>query len=813
LNDSCDSNIISTNKKNNELALTMFVERKFIRTTSSSSSSSSSSMSNQKPGKHSGKMKKLDAETQALLNNTEALLNRIDLNAEYYYGSYKSEVFYVNAVKDLVKKGSIKMNHLRKHRKIKLVDNQELNPNYVRLAPMTDEQLIRIMGGTLRHAASSIFVTSFTTAAAFLTNLITKLPPVQLFGLFTGLCILVYFSIVITVIAAFVITYEKYIQQFDNKLKPKFARSLERIFEKLMDFFSLLNYRIIIKALPRILIKLRLLWFILFTILGIIGLVIVFYSPKLRPPANWRYQFFQTGNLMENFEFHTRDKFWSYVNEEKRNLTNPEIFFVFGIIDKDTGRLFNPDDDGHLLYDKKFDFLTKPSQVWLHKFISQFIASRPDLFLAKELVDEWITYLYQMQQYCYETLNISSNEVNKKIFLPFEREKLSKCRDEINGFLVNSSVENFENLMSSFPRRIIFMTNGTEVVAILLRVNANRTFIDYDAVQEYFSGLSDFHKGAMIDAPDGFNTGWFISVAFALYDLQYQLTNGTYSSLVASMLIAWIILLLTSQNFFISLYAIITISFTIADTVAIFVLLGWNLSILESIVIIMSVGLSVDFSCHYGVAYIKYEMVSPFEQTQEGAEPLDAAIAKANNLEDNDESSLDYSSISKKKKNIIRRCFAHYRKGDKERFKRIGDIFNRVGSAVLMAALTTFLAGLSMYPSGLTSFSKMGQFLMLVMGASYLFATFYFIPFCALFGPTGNFGSLKHLFFFLSKPFICKIKDKPKDNANKKKLNSNEKHKSVLIETMPTSPSHANQQSKNDSNFNNSATINTSSKV
>ena len=68
------------------------------------------------------------------------------------------------------------------------------------------------------------------------------------------------------------------------------------------------------------------------------------------------------------------------------------------------------------------------------------------------------------------------------------------------------------------------------------------------------------------------------------------------------MAIALIILLLTSGNIFISLFAIVTISFSIADTIAVFVFLGWDLSILESVVIIMSVGLSVDFSCHYGVA-------------------------------------------------------------------------------------------------------------------------------------------------------------------------------------------------------------------
>lgn len=62
------------------------------------------------------------------------------------------------------------------------ISDYELNPAFIRISPLTDEQMIRVMGGTLRHAASSIFVTSFTTAAAFFTNYITKLPSVQLFG-------------------------------------------------------------------------------------------------------------------------------------------------------------------------------------------------------------------------------------------------------------------------------------------------------------------------------------------------------------------------------------------------------------------------------------------------------------------------------------------------------------------------------------------------------------------------------------------------------------------------------------------------------
>ena len=262
----------------------------------------------------------------------------------------------------------------------------------------------------------------------------------------------------------------------------------------------------------------------------------------------------------------------------------------------------------------------------------------------------------------------------------------------------------------------------------------------------------------------GLNTGWFISIGFALFDLQNQLINGTYSSLVASMIIALIILLFTSGNVIISLFAIVTISFSIAVTIAIFVFMGWSLSILESVIIIMSVGLSVDFSCHYGVAYINSD-VKEFENTlsssvlrssadqqqqdqssseqqqQQQQQQQSTADAKLKTAANNKNHAKENGASCKLSK-FVEQCIMRYRANDRERFARINDIFGRVGSAVLMAAFTTFLAGFSMYPSGLTSFSRMGQFLMLVMCTSYLYATFFFVPMCAIFGPTQNFGAL-----------------------------------------------------------------------
>ena len=80
------------------------------------------------------------------------------------------------------------------------------HPKEIRKLLLTEEALIEIMSNTLKHAASSMFVTSFTTAAAFFTNMLTNISFVQVFGVFTGTCILLYFVITITAIAAFAVS-------------------------------------------------------------------------------------------------------------------------------------------------------------------------------------------------------------------------------------------------------------------------------------------------------------------------------------------------------------------------------------------------------------------------------------------------------------------------------------------------------------------------------------------------------------------------------------------------------------------------------
>ena len=128
-----------------------------------------------------------------------------------------------------------------------------------------------------------------------------------------------------------------------------------------------------------------------------------------------------------------------------------------------------------------------------------------------------------------------------------------------------------------------------------------------------------------------------------------------------------------------------------------------------------------------------------------------------------------------------------YNKHQLERETRVRGSITRVGSAVFMAAFTTFAAGFSMTLSALCSFQQMGQFLMTIsrfrfvcvilpslrLGhsrlvlTSWLFATFFFLPLCAIIGPVGECGSIpfSRIRRWLKRTIPC-CHSRPQSNAD-----------------------------------------------
>jgi predicted RND superfamily exporter protein len=130
------------------------------------------------------------------------------------------------------------------------------------------------MEGLLRQASTSIFITIFTTSAAFFTNIITGIAYVQLFSLFMEFCILFNFLMNITMIVSFVIIYEKLCELLSAHLGTFYH--FPSLFDKALSTLTYLNHVIFTAHIPRLIIKLRYILITIFFIFDVIGLVIAF---------------------------------------------------------------------------------------------------------------------------------------------------------------------------------------------------------------------------------------------------------------------------------------------------------------------------------------------------------------------------------------------------------------------------------------------------------------------------------------------------------------------------------------------------------
>ncbi|CAF0998227.1 unnamed protein product [Rotaria sordida] len=734
------------------------------------------------------------------------------------------------------------------------------HPEEIRRLLLREEALIEIMSNTLKHAGSSMFVTSFTTAAAFFTNMLTNISFVQVFGVFTGTCILVYFVITVTAIAAFAVIYEKYIQNIISRIcsmrcidivnkssSSKLSKFCRRCTSTCRDFRNYFFGHL----MPLLIINLRYIFVLIFFLMGILGFIGIFYYPKLHVPSTQKVAFFLKDNPMEIYEFSMKSQFNGYSKEDKRLFAYPAVSFIFGIHDIDDGYIFDMNDRGHLYltpihlhrqttleFFKNFithlgtrkDLFT--SNYDLEKDFESFYQLTTDNILITKVVDDraklnvsktnhlnMIKYLRKINKTLIENLisdtvrtidykiendqsdhddyidtkldqinltlyKISNKQLKhprKPIIIYSNYRKLfnrtlkriykeqiqhsydfNEIRISINGTLRDVLTEEYQgsalktamqcltgaaganNVPADFcnkqltkqrsfnwavlPDKPSPIDGSVRPFAVMITIRGAHNRTDYDSYNKYYLKIKNFFDPYIKQyAPEHLKHAWFSSPGFAFYGIQRELLVGSYSSLLASLGIALLVLFLTSGNLFIAVYALITITFAIAVSVGIFAILEWELGIVEAIIVIMSVGLSVDFVVHFGVGYIHTD-----------SKDIDCERKKIENHYLLQTSKPDANEHDYK----ISTWRVTYKEQQVERETRVTESVSRVGSAVFMAAFTTFAAGFSMTLSSLCAFRQMGQFLMTIMLTSWSFAMFFFLPLCAIIGPVGTCGSI-----------------------------------------------------------------------
>lgn len=182
----------------------------------------------------------------------------------------------------------------------------------------------------------------------------------------------------------------------------------------------------------------------------------------------------------------------------------------------------------------------------------------------------------------------------------------------------------------------------------------------------------------MNKAPPGLRNGWFYS-HLGFYDLQKMLIEDTIMSAFIALFLAFIIMFIVTTSISLTVITVITIFFIISTTIAVLVLMGWHLNVLESIATSVAIGLSVDFSLHYTIEY----------QLACEDSPRATAISKALSL---------------------------------------------MACPSLMGAITTGASGAFMLPSDVLPYAQLGIFLIIIMFISWFYSTFFLVSLLSVFG-------------------------------------------------------------------------------
>ncbi|ELT95042.1 hypothetical protein CAPTEDRAFT_126822, partial [Capitella teleta] len=548
--------------------------------------------------------------------------------------------------------------------------------------------LEKLVSDMLKHAALSMFVTSLTTSAAFFAGYVTHITALKCFALFSGIAVICNFVLMVTWIPATLVFHEKWCLQccfclgppeYDSGRSPCYYLCLvpRKLYSAFCDtarlFFS--------KGLPWVVVRLRYLWLVTFGLLGVGSIVIVFYHPRLKLPSSDNFQMFAHSHPFEVYDLQMKKHFSFEVQTEQINMP---LTVVFGAKSVDNGNHFNPFSKGELVHQPGFNPAAPASQRWLLEFCrklrtAEYYQPQHGMQLTNCFIENFVQY---MKRSCEDPMGIRLTPCCESSSFPFSEPIFNRCMEDYLDLMGRTS----HLLQHHSPAGLRYSNEDSSLVGLVIEFSSTLSFsLNYAVVQSFFEKTESFMDEALSSAPDELQGGWFISF-LDFYDLQRSIAYGTPIAIGVSLAIATLVAFLTTLNLLVTVYAMFSIAFAIFTTIASLVLLGWELNILESVTISIAVGLSIDFSLHYGMAY----RLSP----------------------------------------------------DLDREMRVVSAIVRMGSPVAMAAFTTFFAGAFMMPSTVLAYRQLGTFLMLLMTVSWLYGTLFFLSLLCVAGPQGGFGQL-----------------------------------------------------------------------
>ena len=566
------------------------------------------------------------------------------------------------------------------------------------------------------RAATAMFITSFTTAAAFLSNCVNFVIPVGLFGFFMALLVLLNYLMVISMFPAGIVIYHHWLEErtwksglrwkkgpggagggwsplsnitpaslaavadladgFDDDcagLTGAKMRPVERFFESV---FAPHLY----KARK-----------------GVVGvcsafalIVFIFYALQMEketePVALWPKDYvFEVYKVAD-------DEAWPdhYDTTFGCEPHCEDIFMVFGALARDDGNALNPKDHGQLHLDEAFS-LSHEGVEWLAGLMQE-LRELPEF---KDRADE---NALRSPLAAMAAGSPPVSVVEMAGFPKMEGGGGCSCAEDFE-VCFDSYVRQArgQGLGELFDRTVNFDRDTGKLRTVVITLHSTITGGDegtwnYPVRKRQWDSIAAVFDKHAKTAPAGWGEGFFFSWGFIGLDMEESLVFSCVESGSIAIVLAFCTLLCFTKDLLMSLIASISILVTLILVIGWLVAIGWSLGVLESMCIAISVGICVDFICHHAHAY-------------------DHAKGTGGN--------------------------------DPTREERITHSLVEMGITVVSAAATTGTAAVILLVfTTVTFFTEFGVFLAICMACSITVALVYFHALLAIVGPLGPKRSL-----------------------------------------------------------------------
>ncbi|CAI2354502.1 unnamed protein product [Caenorhabditis sp. 36 PRJEB53466] len=429
--------------------------------------------------------------------------------------------------------------------------------------------LSRSLRLSLHHSLASMFVTSLTTATTFLTNLTSPVIVLRCFGIYAATTVVVNYILVVLILPGAIILTRPIRRKLTQV--PEIEEVIEKsnISEKLTHFTSYFRFVIVLMSL----------------ILAGLSISIIFNDPGLTIPRTNPTKLFVDSNIHEYFDNHVH-RFNFQWHRSARFVKN----FIFGVDAIREHSAMSPYSRPGLNF-SGVNFILTHEKLDLYRRIVNFESSKYQLANYSHI--SWADKVLQANESC-----LSENETIS------------------NQCILSVSVRN-RNLIHQFPDDFAvipgdgpFVDQDLKVVGYFISIPTNQKLaLDALTTANIFDEIKESCELIQRQTEDPVLCLSSTEIT-RFYDIISQLRSSSFTSVAISIVICLLVIIACTRVITLSLYSSLVILFVILWTVAALILLGWKLSVVESTILIITIGLSFDYTLHYVVAIKDTKFVS-----------------------------------------------------------------------------------------------------------------------------------------------------------------------------------------------------------